>query len=79
MPNRHTPDGGKLMTRHQPSLPTDHAFVVQFRAQTDAPPPLRCEGRVEHVVSGEATHFGSWEQLLRFIEQVLTAVREKPP
>jgi hypothetical protein len=66
------------MRQHRPSLPTDHAFVVQFRAQTDATPP-HCEGRVEHVVSGQATHFASWEQLARFIEQVLTAVREKPP
>ena len=41
--------------------------------------PLRCEGRVEHEVSRQATHFASWEQLVRFIERVLTAVRKKPP
>jgi hypothetical protein len=37
-------------------LPTNRAFVVQLRAQ---PPgaPLAWEGRVEHVVSGQATHF----------------------
>ncbi|HEV8712462.1 MAG TPA: hypothetical protein VGX03_06500 [Candidatus Binatia bacterium] len=66
------------MRQHESSLPTDHAFVVQFRTQTDVT-PLRCEGRVEHVVSGQVTHFSSWEQLVRFIERVLTAVREKPP
>jgi len=66
------------MRQREPSLPADHAFVVQFRAQPDAT-PLPCEGRVEHVVSGQATHFVSWEQLVKFIEQVLTAVREKPP
>ncbi len=66
------------MTHYESSLPTDHAFVVQFRAQTGVT-PLRCEGRVEHVVSGHATHFASWEQLVRFIEQILTAVWEKPP
>jgi hypothetical protein len=78
MPNCHTPNGGKSMTQREPSLPTDHAFVVQFRPQRDVL-QLRCEGRVEHVVSGLATHFSSWEQLMKFIEQVLTTVREKPP
>ncbi len=66
------------MTQHEPSLPTDRAFVVQFRSQP-AVTPLHCEGRVEHVVSGQATHFASWEQLVRFIARVLTTVRDKPP
>jgi hypothetical protein len=34
---------------------------------------------VEHVVSGQATHFQSLEELVRFIERVLAAVRDKPP
>ncbi len=66
------------MPHHEPSLPTNRAFVVQFRAQTDAT-QLHCAGRVEHVVSGQATHFASWEQLIKFIERVLTTVRDKPP
>jgi hypothetical protein len=51
-------------------LPTNRAFVVQLRAQ---PPgaPLAWEGRVEHVVSGQATHFHSLEELLAFISRVL--------
>ena len=51
-------------------LPTNRAFVVQLRAQ---PPgaPLVWDGRVEHVVSGEATHFHSLEELLAFISRVL--------
>jgi hypothetical protein len=65
------------MRRHRPALPTDHAFVVQFRAQPDVT-PLRCEGRVEHVVSGHATHFQSLEELLAFMEQVLATVRAPP-
>ena len=74
MPNRQTPNGGKSITQPQPSLSTDHAFVVQFRSQTDVA-RLRCEGRVEHVVSGQATHFQSLEELVAFMARVLTTVR----
>ena len=66
------------MTKTEPALPTNRAFVVQFRAQVEAT-PSRYEGRVEHLVSGQATHFSSWEELRRFIEQILTSVAEKPP
>jgi hypothetical protein len=61
------------MTPHGPSLPTNRAFVVQFRAETEAERG-RWVGRVEHVVSGQATHFASLEELLAFIARVLTAV-----
>ena len=61
-----------------PSLPSDHAFVVQFRAQTLAPSPSDM-GRVEHVVTGRATHFASWAELQAFIEQTLAQVRNEPP
>jgi hypothetical protein len=37
-------------------LPTHRAFVVQARAQPSGS-PLVWDGRVEHVVSGQATHF----------------------
>ena len=55
-------------------LPTNRAFVVQFRAQ---PPgaPMGWEGRVEHVVSGQMTHFHSLEELLAFIRRVLAGVQ----
>ena len=54
-------------------LPTNRAFVVQMRAQ---PPgaPLVWDGRVEHVVSGQMTHFHSPEELLAFIRRVLAGV-----
>jgi hypothetical protein len=57
----------------QPTLPTNRAFVVQLRAQ---PPgaPLAWDGRVEHVVSGQVTHFHSLEDLAAFIRRVLTDV-----
>jgi hypothetical protein len=39
----------------QPTLPTNHAFLVQFRAQS--PETLMAwEGRGEHVVSEQVTH-----------------------
>ena len=66
------------MTPHEPSLPTNHAFVVQFRAETELARG-QCVGRVEHVVSGQATHFASLEELLAFIARVLTQVRTEPP
>ena len=54
------------------------AFVVQFRAETDVERG-RFVGRVEHVVSGQAAHFASLEELVAFIGRVLTQVRTKPP
>jgi hypothetical protein len=62
----------------QASLPTDRAFVVQFRAQ---PPeaPLAWDGRVEHVVSGQVASFHSPEELLAFLCRVLTDVHTPPP
>lgn len=35
----------------------------------------RYEGRVEYVISGQATHFASLEELLMFIGRVLATVR----
>jgi len=54
-------------------LPTDRAFVVWFRAQ---PPgvPFAWDGRVEHVVSGQVTHFQSLEELDAFISRVLAGI-----
>lgn len=58
-------------------LPADHAFVVQFRARATRS-PVHSQGRVEHLVSGQATHFDSLEQLLRFIEQTLGRIPPGP-
>jgi hypothetical protein len=57
-------------TEHARRLPADRAFVVQFLA-TAAVDAGRLEGRVEHVVSGQATHFASLEDLLAFMARVL--------
>ena len=54
----------------QPLLPVRRAFVVQFHAAT-AVEPAQFSGRVEHVVSGQATQFHTLEELLTFMVQVL--------
>jgi hypothetical protein len=47
------------------------AFVVQLRQGT-ALTPEALHGRVEHIVSGQATLFTSLEELRAFMAQVLT-------
>jgi hypothetical protein len=62
------------MEPSQPTLPTNHAFLVQFRAQSPEV-PMAWEGRVEHVVSGQVTHFHAVEELLTFMQKVLAGVQ----
>ncbi len=63
--------------RRQPSpLSVTRAFVVQFRADT-AVEQKHLAGRVEHVVSGQATDFESLETLLAFMARVLRAEGER--
>ena len=68
----------KQESRGQTPLSPHRAFVVQFRAETEVEQG-RFVGRIEHVVSGRATHFASLEELLAFIARVLTQVRTEPP
>ena len=58
-------------------LSVHRAFVVHFRVNSDVAQG-RMAGRVEHVVSGQATHFASLEELLVFIARVLSTVRAPP-
>jgi hypothetical protein len=54
------------------------AFVVQLREGTT----LTSEslyGRVEHIVSGQATLFTSLEEVRTFMAQVLVQMEERPP
>ena len=53
------------------------AFVVHFRAAS-AVAQGQVAGRVEHVVSGQATHFQSLQELLAFIAQVLAQGPDRP-
>jgi hypothetical protein len=57
-------------------LSVHRAFVVQFQSDT-AVLQGRLAGRVEHVVSGQATDFQSLEMLLAFIAQVLREARDR--
>jgi hypothetical protein len=66
------------MATTESTLPSNRAFVVQFRAEESESQP-RFKGRVEHVVSGQAIRFESWECLQRFIQELLTKVSDKPP
>jgi len=59
------------MPRTQPSLPAKRAFVVQVHADAQVKQG-QWKGRVEHLVSGEAEHFDSLEELTAFIVQTLT-------
>ena len=57
-------------------LSVHRAFVVHFRLSTNITQG-RIEGRVEHVVSGQSTHFDSLEELLAFVARVFTQQRER--
>jgi len=65
------------MSQPPPALPTNRAFVLQFRA-SPSEAPLSWEGRVEHVVSGQVARFHSPEELLAFLRRVLLEVEESP-
>ena len=62
------------MDPSQPMLPTNHAFLIQFRVQSPES-SIVWEGRVEHVVSGQVTHFHALEELLTFMQHVLDGVK----
>lgn len=75
-PSTHATPQGSRMPISQPSLPTNRAFVVQFRTQP-AGAPSSYEGRVEHLVSGQVSRFHSLKELLAFMTRVLTEVQEQ--
>ena len=53
-----------------PPLSPHRTFVVQFRTETDVAAE-HLVGRVEHVVSGQATTFHTLECLLTFFARML--------
>ena len=60
-----------MASKQQPSLPAKRAFVVQVHADAKVEQG-QWQGRIEHVVSYQATHFHSPEELLAFIVKVLS-------
>jgi hypothetical protein len=71
----------KLQPPDDQPFPVQRAFVVQVHATAAvAQGPLT--GRVEHVLSGQAVHFQTVDDLLAFIARVLTRIEtapEEPP
>ena len=59
-------------------LSPEWAFVVQLRQGTPLTPD-GLQGRIEHLVSGQATTFASLDELRAFMERVLGQQEEKPP
>ena len=63
------------MKSNQPSLPANRAFVVQLHAEAQVEQG-EFRGRVEHIVSMQATHFSSLEELAAFMVKVVTSLPE---
>jgi len=71
----------KLPAPDDQPFPVQRAFVMQVHA-TAAVAHGHLAGRVEHVLSGQAVHFQTMDDLLAFIARVLTrleAAPEEPP
>jgi hypothetical protein len=64
------------MAPSKPTLPSNQAFVVQFRTRSRGAPSW--EGRVEHLVSYQVTRFHSLDELLAFMTRVLTEEEAQP-
>jgi hypothetical protein len=64
------------MAKGQPSLPAKRAFVVQLHAEAQTEHG-HFRGRVEHLVSHQAEHFESLEELIAFMVRMLTE-QQKP-
>jgi len=60
-----------VMNKNQPSLPARKAFVVQLHADAQVE-HRHFKGRVEHLVSHQATHFESLEELVAVIIRMVT-------
>ena len=60
----------------QSLFPAQRAFVVQVAATEPGVPDVPL-GRAEHVISGTATHFATWAELVAFIEKVLMDVEQR--
>jgi hypothetical protein len=66
------------MSIQHPTFPTQRAFVVQVHTDANIEQG-QVWGRVEHIVSGQATRFQTVEALVRFMVQVLTDATAAAP
>jgi hypothetical protein len=58
-------------------LSIQRAFVVHFRTDANVEQG-QIAGRVEHVLSGQSTHFASLESLLAFVARILSSTLKVP-
>lgn len=70
-----SPTGGGYHRRVMNDWKYKGAFVIQFQPETDIETG-RCQGRVEHITSYKAARFSSLDELLAFVAQVLTEMRD---
>jgi hypothetical protein len=61
-------------TARNPPLLPDHTFVVQLHSDTQVEAG-QITGRIEHLVSRQATMFESLDVLLAFMARVLQDIR----
>ena len=66
----------RSMPPSKPTLPSNQAFVVQFRTRSHGAPSWG--GRVEHLASYQVAQFDSLDELLTFMLRVLTEVEAQP-
>ena len=64
------------MAPSKPTLPSNQAFVVQFRTRPCGAPSWG--GRGEHLASYQVARFHSLDELLAFMTRVLTEVEAQP-
>jgi hypothetical protein len=64
-----------MVAQDNHALPARRAFVVQLHADAEIEHG-QVYGRVEYIVSYQATHFTSLEELLAFISRVLKEQQE---
>lgn len=58
------------MTTDRPFRRT-HLFTVRLWVEPVAADQAEIRGRVQHVLSGEALYFRTWQALLAFVEEKL--------
>lgn len=64
-------------SKQESSLPSDRAFVIQFRSSIEAEEG-EFAGRAEHLASGQMIRFQTQEELLSFIKKMLVSVAHAP-
>jgi hypothetical protein len=67
----------ELSAANEQPFPVQRAFVVQVHAAAVVAQG-RLAGRVEHVVSGQASHFHTVDELLAFMARVLSTLDPTP-